>query len=196
MATQTAPQTAHFDWSLLPNAILGFFGIRTEDEMPFETRLRAGRFSVRHYPAHSEIRNEEVGTREEAADRSFDRLLNYIEGGNWDARKFAMTSPVLQRPQGRSRWTTSFFLKGAVENLPIPKSSAVRLYAMNSETDAVLRFSGRPTEERVRAQIVRLLGWMNEKGLRAVGEPFVAVYDQPFSIPFLRRNEIRIPIES
>jgi hypothetical protein len=69
------------------------------------------------------------------------------------------------------------------------------LYAQNAETMAVVRFSGNPTDERVHEETTRLLAWMNQKGLRARGEPQVAQFDQPFAIPFLKRNEIHIPIE-
>jgi hypothetical protein len=179
----------------LPNAVLGLFGVRTESELPFETRMKDGDFSVRHYPAHAEIRNEEVGTRQEAIDRSFDRLFNYIQGENWDDETFSMTTPVIQRPSGRDRWSISFYMEGDIENLPLPKTSAVRLYAQNAETMAVVRFSGNPTDERVHEETTRLLAWMNQKGLRARGEPQVAQFDQPFAIPFLKRNEIHIPIE-
>ena len=200
MASQSAQGSTagpKFEFSLkeLPNAVLGFFGIRTESELPFETRLREGDFSVRYYPAHAEIRNEEVGTRKEASNRSFDRLLSYIQGQNWDDEKFSMTTPVLQRPTAPGRWSTSFFMKGEIENLPLPKASAVKLYSTAAETVAAARFSGTLSEERVRTEITTLLAWMQKKNLRAKGEPQVAQFDQPFAIPFLRRNEILIPID-
>ena len=180
----------------LPNAILGIFGLRTEAELPYESLLEDDDFSVRNFLPHVEIRNEEVGTREEATDRSFPRLYNYINGENWDQEKFSMTTPVLQRTTGEHRWSTSFFLKGKVEDLPLPKSSAVKLYSVTSETMAVLRFSGRPTDELTLKQIARLQNWISERDLTVVGEPMIAQFDQPFSIPFLRRNEIHIPIET
>ncbi len=180
----------------LPNAVLGFFGLRTEKELPCEVKIQDGEFSLRHYPAHAEIRNEDVGSRTEAMDRSFDRLFSYIQGENWDDETFSMTTPVLMRPSGPGRWSTSFYMRESIGNLPLPKASAVKLYAQNAETMAVVRFSGNPTEEKVHEEITRLLTWMNQKGLQARGEPQVAQFDQPFAIPFLKRNEIHIPVES
>jgi len=199
MATQTATHSSTssrmIDLKTIGNAFLGIFGIRTEDELPFETRLKEGAFSVRHYPAHAEIRNEDAGTRKQASNRSFSRLFAYIQGENWDDEAFSMTTPVLLRPSGPNRWSTSFYMTGDIENLPLPKSSAVKLFATNAETKAVLRFSGTPTEEAVSRHITKLLSWMSTKGLRARSEPQVAQFDQPFAIPFLRRNEIQIPLE-
>lgn len=195
MATQTVHPAPEFSLKALPNAILGFFGIRTEQELPYETRLREGAFSVRHYPAHAEIRNEEVGSRKEASNRSFDRLFSYIQGENSDDETFSMTTPVLQRPNGPRRWTTSFYMTEEIEKLPLPKSGAVKLFAMNSETMAVLKFSGTLTEESVSRNIAKLRSWMDKKGLRARGEAQIAQFDQPFAIPFLKRNEIHIPLE-
>lgn len=198
MATSTLPNSERIEFHLsdLPNVILGFFGIRTEVEVPYQSLLEDDAFSVRNYLPHSEIRNEEVGSRDQATNRSFSRLFNYIHGENWDGQKFAMTTPVIQRPSGEGRWTTSFFMKGASENLPLPKSSAVKLYAVTGATMAVLRFSGRPTEAAVTKQSARLRDWVRVRDLKVVGLAQVAQFDQPFSIPWFRRNEIHIPIET
>ncbi len=184
-----------FSFKEIPNAILGVFGIRTESELPFETLLEDGEFSVRNYPQHSELRTEAVGSRNEAVNKSFSRLFAYICGDNWEGEKFAMTTPVIQRPKGQSRWSTSFFMKGQIEDLPIPKTSAVRLYSMNSQTAVVIQFSGRPSESNVAKQTALLREWIIAHDLVVTGEPEVAQFDPPFAIPFLRRNEIHIPIE-
>jgi hypothetical protein len=194
MASTTSSHASPNYLKELPNAILGFFGLRTESELSYETRVKDGDFSVRHYPAHAEIRNEEVGSRKESANRSFDRLLSYIQGENWDDETFSMTTPVIQRPSGVARWSTSFYMKEPIENLPLPKTSAVKLYAQQAEVMAVVRFSGNATEERVHEEITRLVTWMSRKRLVARGEPQVAQFDQPFAIPFLKRNEIHIPL--
>ena len=185
-----------FSFKELANAILGFFGIRTEAELPFETLMDDGEFSVRNYPQHAELRTEAVGTRREAVRKSFGRLFSYIQGENWDRQTFAMTTPVIQRPNGVSRWSTSFFLKGTIDHLPLPKTSAVKLYAMNSQTAAVVRFTGRPTEQNIAEQAALLREWIVERDLVVIGEAEIAQFDQPFSIPFLRRNEIHIPVET
>ncbi len=198
MATAPAlsPHKVDFSLALLPDLILGFFGIRTEAELPFETLMNDGEFSVRNYPQHSELRTEAVGSRLEAVNKSFSRLFSYIQGENWAHAKFSMTTPVIQRPNGASRWSTSFYMKQEIENLPLPKTSAVRLYSMNSQTVAVVRFSGRPTESSVKEQTALLREWIVDRDLVVIGEPVIAQYDQPFSIPFLRRNEVHIPIET
>lgn len=196
-ATRTLPtSTVDLHLTEIPNAVLGFFGIRTETELPFDVLLQDGDFSIRNYPPHSELRNEEVGTRKEAVNRSFGRLFSYLHGENWDATRFAMTTPVILRSRGPSRWSTSFYLKDAVEDLPLPKSSAVKLYAVTARTMAVLRFSGRLTETSLRLHADELREWIARRDLKVIGEPEVAQFDQPFSIPFLRRNEVHIPIET
>jgi hypothetical protein len=45
----------------------------------------------------------------------------------------------------------------------------------------------------LREQSVRLLAWMGRRGLVADGEAALARYDPPWTLPFLRRNEILIP---
>ena len=78
---------------------------------------------------------------------------------------------------------------------PRPKNSAVRLSELRDYKVAVITFSGFLNQRSVSAQSDELKKWISAKGYRVAGAPKAAGYNPPFTLPFLRRNEILIPID-
>jgi hypothetical protein len=59
---------------------------------------------------------------------------------------------------------------------------------------AVVRYSGTWSEKNYLRYRGELEAWMRENRLTAIGEPVWARYNPPFTLWFLRRNEILIPV--
>jgi hypothetical protein len=59
---------------------------------------------------------------------------------------------------------------------------------------AAIRFSGGWTDARFARAETTLSDWMAEEGLTAAGPPTYAYYNDPFTPPFLRRNEVLVPL--
>jgi hypothetical protein len=59
---------------------------------------------------------------------------------------------------------------------------------------AVIRFSGWTTKAAIEEQTEKLKAWIAAKKLKIVGSSQVARYDDPFTLPWRRRNEIMIPV--
>ena len=83
-----------------------------------------------------------------------------------------------------------------MEDLPKPNDSGVELLHVEGEVVAVLKFSGlsRPSKsQRLQKKLRKLV---EAEGFSPSGSAKLAVYDNPMStLPFLRRNEIHIPLE-
>ena len=83
-----------------------------------------------------------------------------------------------------------------MKDLPKPNDSGVELLHVEGEVVAVLRFSGlsRPSKSLRLQNKLRTL--IEAEGLTTSGHAKLAVYDNPMStLPFLRRNEIHLPVE-
>jgi hypothetical protein len=127
-------------------------------------------------------------------------------------RDIAMTAPVETRAGGRAQEmemtapdaaagtadgvTMRFFLPGKItrDNAPVPNDPRVRIVAVPEETIAALTFSGRGTKAALDAKTRELRGALAGSSWRAAEEPYALFYDPPFTIPFLRRNEVAVRV--
>jgi len=120
------------------------------------------------------------------------------------SRKIAMTAPVTMEPQGgdagktggANRWRVHFVMPSAysLASLPKPNNPAVLLREVPGKRYAALVFSGLAGDEKVREKTEELLAWTKRRNFTAVGTPQLARYNPPWTLPFLRRNEILVEV--
>lgn len=140
-----------------------------------------------------------TGDFDSASRDGFRRVAGFIFGDNaaqsGGSRKLAMTAPVTVEPQ-KDGWRLHFVMPSTetLSTLPVPNNPAVRLKAMDPHQMAVVRFSGWTTQSAIEEQTKKLEEWMASKKLVPAGPPQVARYNDPFTLPWRRRNEIMIPV--
>jgi len=194
---------------------------RTTETVPYTVVARLDDVELRRYP--STVRVETVASSENAA---FGRLFRYISGANGTDTEVAMTAPVemsrrdptspqagpVAASSSRSVPMTTpvettevdegmrmaFYLPTDfdVESAPRPTDERVELVAVPERTLAVRRFSGRPTDGRVRRETGDLLSTLERASVTTTGDPFYMGYDAPWTIPVLRRNEVAVEVDT
>jgi hypothetical protein len=148
-------------------------------------------------------------------NEGFRRLAGYIFGGNRTRASIAMTSPVTAQPTSTKiamtapvtaapaatgpgerglRVTFTMPEGSTLETLPVPTNDRVTLEAMPERLVAVLPFSGFAGDEKFQRERARLLEAVRAAGLSPRGEPELARYDPPWTLPFLRRNEVSVVV--
>lgn len=152
-------------------------------------------FEVRRYAPYVVAETSVEGPFAEVGNQAFRRLFAYISEDNRPQGKIAMTAPVIQQPTGK-RYRFAFVMPSGstIETLPSPINNEVVLKNVPARTMAVRRYSGTWSEERYRANEAALLKALEREGLRALGEPVFARYNAPFSLWFLRRNEVLVEL--
>jgi hypothetical protein len=144
----------------------------------------------------------------------FTPLFRYIQGNNTGGARVAMTAPVIQERDETTHGTSSeriamtapvlsdrdsmaFVLPEGytVGTAPKPLDERVSIEEVPGRVLAVLRFSGRWTEQAFDRRSQQLLGRLVSSGVRTRGEVFSMVYNPPFTPPFLRRNEVAIEVD-
>ena len=191
---------------------LNLFGtpVMATEEPPFTVRLTQGEFAVRDYPPLVVAEVSVTGGRTDAAGKGFRLLAGYIFGDNTRKQKIAMTAPVIQSPDGETIpmtapvlqtgkdgvWVIRFIMPrgSALETLPRPNNPAVQLRALAAVRVAVVRFSGLARQDDVAAKTLALSRFVTAQCLQAVGPPSLAQYDPPWTLWFMRRNEMMIPL--
>jgi hypothetical protein len=138
-------------------------------------------------------------------DSGFNLLFNYISGDNIkkqkvpmtapviNSEKIAMTAPVITKDNFMAFILPSYYKK---EMVPTPKNSNVKIKIQKEKIFAVLRFSGRTNNTRVKQQIEKLLHIVKQNNLNIKGSPILMRYNSPFAPVFIRRNEVAIEIEN
>ena len=167
------------------------------EEPDYELLRKYRGFEVRKYVDTIQARVSIDGMNYGDSARPFRRIAGYIFGGNERQQSIAMTAPVHMWESGNeSLMAFTMPSEHKIEDLPKPTDSGVELLHVEGEVVAVLKFSGlsRPSKSlRLQKKLRKLV---QAEGLTTSGNAKLAVYDNPMStLPFLRRNEIHLPIE-
>jgi hypothetical protein len=187
------------------------FGIRSADEPRYQVLTEEGPIQIRHYPLLVVAQTEVNADYKNASGLAFQRLAGYIFGNNkkqqaismtapviqqQQAERLAMTAPVLQQKSG-AVWVITFVLpqEYSLSAAPIPLDSAVLIQEIPDKKVATLRYTGSLSEQGIEEKSAELTDWLSQQHYQAISPPRSAAYDPPWTLPFLRRNEVHIDIE-
>jgi hypothetical protein len=169
------------------------------EEPPFTLLRSDPPFEVREYASFVVAETVVEGGFDAASRSGFRRVAAFIFGENraqdGQSRKIAMTAPVTVEPRGDA-WRLHFVMPPGSDlaSLPRPNDESVRLREVPAHRMAAVRFSGLTTEERIARHTRLLREWLAANGIGFVDAPQVARYNDPFTLPWNRRNEILIPL--
>lgn len=182
------------------------------EEAKYQVVSKDNNFEIRDYAPHVVAETVVEGSLEDAGNKAFSRLFDYISGKNRSHNKIAMTAPVSQElysekikmtsPIGQQRieggWVVSFTMPASqtIESLPAPEDQRVNLRQVPALRMAAVRYSGTWSEKRYIQYKGELESWIGKKGFSIIGEAVWARYNPPFTPWFLRRNEILIPVNT
>jgi hypothetical protein len=82
-----------------------------------------------------------------------------------------------------------------METLPSPADPRVKLRQVKSRLLAALTYSGTWSENRYRQHEAALLEAVKNAGFVTIGKPIFARYNSPFTLWFLRKNEVLVEVE-
>jgi len=116
---------------------------------------------------------------------------------NNESQKIAMTAPVSMQ-QDDGKWRVQFTMpsKYTMQTLPKPNNPNVEIIEVPAQTYGVINFSGLAGSKKVANKTQELQIWMQEQNLTPIGQPELARYNPPWTLPFLRRNEVMIAYQS
>ena len=191
-------------------------GIRSTEEPNYSVLQQEDRFEVRDYETLVLAETLVDASFDDAGSIAFKRLFTYISGDNEAASSISMTAPVMVLDENRADgekismtapvtgqqtalgWRFAFVLPTGytLETAPVPSNASVKLEQIPARKVAVVRYTGSWSEAAYEEHLELLQQWMKRNRLEAVSLPRVAGYDPPWTLPFLRRNEVMIDIKS
>lgn len=182
------------------------------EEPKYKLLVKEDDFELREYAPMIIAEAVVDGDLDEAGSQGFRLIAAYIFGDNTSRKggseQIEMTAPVTVEPksekismtapvtmaQSAGRWRMHFVMPSqyTMDTLPIPNNPKVSLREIPSRNYAVIRFSGFTGESKVAKKEAALLKWLQSKNLIPKGEYSLARYNRPWTLPFLRRNEVMV----
>ena len=182
------------------------------EEPGYELVRKSDGYELRRYAGYCVAETEVAGSQTDAGNAGFRILAKYIFGANQSQQSIAMTAPVLQAQSetiamtapvtqqpgaAPGTYVVQFTMpsKYTLQTLPQPNDAQVRLRQLPDRLVAVRTYGGGWSLARYDTEFAALLEAMQRDGLVAIGAPQWARYNSPFSLPFMRRNEIWLEID-
>jgi SOUL heme-binding protein len=170
-------------------------------------------YEIRQYAPYVIAETPRKGRGQGPSSGGFNELFRYISGENMSRDKIPMTAPVLKGPgpesqkipmsapvlrvgEGEAEMIAFVMPPGlSIEELPRPKSAAVHLRAITAHKVAAVTFSDYATDVAIREHTESLLDALHRDGLTVRSAPRIALYNPPWTPPFMRKNEVLIEID-
>jgi len=158
---------------------------------PYHVVRTDGQFELRDYPLLVVAETPMRG-----ADNGFMRLFHFIGGKNAAQQKIAMTTPVFIRHANGTNPVMAFVMPASLgtHGTPAPTQPEVALNQIPGGRFAVLRFSGWRSAKNSATALAQLTGCLAQEKITVTGEPVFAYFDPPWTLPFLRRNEVMLRV--
>jgi hypothetical protein len=179
------------------------------EQPKYEIVETSGNIEIRDYAPMIVAEVDVTGGRRDAIGKGFRIIADYIFGNNTtaqklpmtaavtqqDSEKIAMTAPVTQQGDGNT-WRVRFIMPSSytMETLPKPNNPAVELKQIGAKRYAVIRFSGMAGEDSLKRYTEELNAFIGAKKLTPLSVPTYAFFNPPWTLPFLRRNEVMVEI--
>lgn len=184
------------------------------EEPKFKLISQTDQYEVRQYAAVLVAETRIDAGFDEAGNRAFRVLADYIFGNNKSKAKIAMTAPVIQgeapsavsekiamtapvtQVQSQGGFLVQFTMPESftLETLPEPNDSRVKIRQIPARKLAVFSYSGSWSQSHYQEKLAEFQAALSKDGVKTVGAPTFARYNSPFMIWFLRRNEIWIEV--
>lgn len=189
----------------------GYLAVRNIEQPKYEVVENKNGYEIRQYEPYITASVEVDGGYDESLNSGFRQVADYIFGNNTSQAKIAMTvpvqeaekeiiamtAPVLEAETSESQKRVISFVMPSqytLETLPKPNNPKVKITEVLGRKVAALRFSWFAGGNRVAAKKQKLLDLLAKDNLVPTGLPEAAFYNPPLTPPFMRRNEILIPL--
>lgn len=176
------------------------------EEPKYAVESKADSYEIRKYEATLVAETKIEGRFDDAGNQAFRILADYIFGNNKAKTKLAMTAPVTQQPptekiamtapvnqmQTPAGFLVQFTMPSGftLATLPEPNDARVHLREIPPRRVAVYSYTGSWSESRYTEMLAEFRKQLQKSGVQTQGEPVFARFNSPFTLWFLRRNEI------
>ena len=199
-------------------------GGKAAEEPAYHVTLKDQSIEVREYEGYAIARTSVASASYSEATRTgFRRLFKYISGANQATGDIEMTAPVLIEPrtqtiemtapvlikphsgsdpsrtlagEGIGAWSIAFVLPQGLTaaTAPRPQDARITVEDIEARRIASIVFRGRLNDQTAGVHRQALAAWLASRALSHAGDWRLAGYNPPWTLPFLRRNEVLVTL--
>ena len=144
-------------------------------------------FELRLYSTFHTVSIQESSLR---GYSGFGYLFNYISGNNNTSTKMKMTVPVINDLESNEQSMEFVIPKIHEADIPQPIDAQMKIKDYPSQHVLVYRFSGLVNQDKLQTIMEKMTHTLSSLKMIRVGAPKIARYNGPYSLPFLRHNEV------
>ena len=165
-------------------------------EPSFDILKKSENIEVRIYKENI-IAKTSVPLSDERIDNSmFRTLASYIFGENEKGQRIPMTAPVTTI-KNEETYDMIFYMLNVenIEELPNPTNLNIEFEKLNLGKCASISFSWLTNDFRVKYYKKQLKKYIKDNGYTAISPFMLNRYDNPWTLPWNRRNEVLVKIK-
>jgi hypothetical protein len=126
-----------------------------------------------------------------SVDDAFMRLATYFSGANSGDTKIPVTAPVISRTVKEGLMTAFVLPQGFdADKAPVPLNKDIGIRTVEERKLATIAFSGYTSPEDYERNLSILSNILRKKGIKTAEGPFLFQYNDPWTPPLDRRNEV------
>jgi len=133
-----------------------------------------------------------ISSDNKSQNDNFRSLFKFISGENKKDQEIKMTTPVFKE-KGKKTKTMSFVMpsKFNKKNTPIPNNKNIKIEVQKDAKFIAIKFSGRAIDKNFNKYQKILEQEIKKNKIKAdLKNPINAYYNSPWTLPFLKRNEV------
>lgn len=194
--------------------------VMAAEEIKYDVVNKEGDIEIRQYKPVVVAEVTVTGSEDEAANKAFRTLFDYISGENSaeqsipmtapvsqeasqeaaateNSQKIPMTAPVSQTKAEEGKWTVAFYMPAemTMETAPKPNNENITMREENFGKMAAIRFTGARHGSNLGEAQAELEAYLTQNDIAFENDPIYAYYNGPFTLWFLRRNEVLFPLK-
>lgn len=186
-------------------------GVRTQENPKYTVLFKEGRKEIREYAPYLVATTTVSGSYEVSKKIAFRKLAGFIFGNNskkdnismtapvthGESEKISMTAPVTHK-KSSGRWIMTFMMpsKYTLETLPVPNDQSIRIEKVDKKYYGVIQYSGYDSVKKNNMEASKLAVWLEKNSdFSITSSPIFAGYNPPWTISFLRKNEIMFELK-
>ena len=127
-------------------------------------------------------------------NNSFKNIAGYIFGNNEKSSNIDMTSPVVIKLHNKNEMAFIMPEEYTLDNLPEPNNNNIKIYEQESNTKAVISYSGYSNEKIEKRKIDELKKKLIKHKIEYKNDFEVLIYNAPYQL-LNRKNEISVSID-